>query len=89
MNGFYAADARDLNTIKDAQFDASLMLGPMYHLQQENERIKAIKELNRVTKKKELCLLPLCLELTHFYIFNYPLRIGNQIINMDSINSFF
>lgn len=27
------------------------MLGPMYHLQKENDRIKAVEELHRVTKK--------------------------------------
>ncbi|NHM33708.1 class I SAM-dependent methyltransferase [Neobacillus terrae] len=46
---------------KDEQFDSSLMLGPMYHLQ-ENDRIKAIKELKRVTKKMDWFLLLLCLE---------------------------
>lgn len=54
FNGFYAADARNLDMLEDNQFDASLMLGPMYHLQQENDRIKAIQELHRVTKKNGL-----------------------------------
>jgi len=51
FHGFYAADARDLSFLKDQQFDASLMLGPLYHLQEESNRIKAVKELYRVTKK--------------------------------------
>ncbi|MBO0992891.1 class I SAM-dependent methyltransferase [Bacillus sp. SD088] len=54
FNGFYAADARELKMIEDEQFDSSLMLGPMYHLQEENDRIMAVKELNRVTKKNGL-----------------------------------
>lgn len=49
--GFYIADACNLSMLDDEQFDASLMLGPMYHLQKEKDRIKAVKELNRVTKK--------------------------------------
>jgi ubiquinone/menaquinone biosynthesis C-methylase UbiE len=40
--------------IKDEQYDVSLMLGPMYHLQEEKDRIKALKELKRVTKKNGL-----------------------------------
>ncbi|VXB12073.1 Methyltransferase (fragment) [Bacillus sp. 349Y] len=56
FNGFYAADARELNMIKDEQYDVSLMLGPMYHLQEEKDRIKALKELKRVTKKNGLVL---------------------------------
>ena len=37
FNGFYTADARELNMIKDEQYDAALMLGPMYHLQEETQ----------------------------------------------------
>ncbi|MEX1030715.1 MAG: class I SAM-dependent methyltransferase [Paenibacillaceae bacterium] len=45
------ADARDLSMFPDHTFDASLMLGPMYHLQTEDDRDKAITELFRVTKE--------------------------------------
>lgn len=46
-----AADARNLYLFEDEQFDASLMLGPMYHLQDEIGRNQAIEELSRVTKR--------------------------------------
>ncbi|UNL83046.1 class I SAM-dependent methyltransferase [Priestia koreensis] len=48
---FHVADARDLSHFSDEVFDASLALGPMYHLQEKEDRNKAIKELYRVTKK--------------------------------------
>ncbi|MFJ8067100.1 class I SAM-dependent methyltransferase [Psychrobacillus sp. NPDC096426] len=51
FEGFYAVDARELKMLEDEQFDASLMLGPMYHLQEEKDRVKAVQELYRVTKK--------------------------------------
>ncbi len=50
FDGFHARDARDLNGLEDEGFDAALMLGPMYHLQQEADREQAIRELHRVTK---------------------------------------
>lgn len=50
FDGFHVADARDLSKLQDEQFDASLALGPMYHLQKEQDRNLAIQELNRVTK---------------------------------------
>ncbi len=50
FDGFYAADARDLSMFCDEHFHASLMLGPMYHLQKEKDRKQAIRELHRVTK---------------------------------------
>lgn len=50
FKGFHIADARNLNVFSDQQFDASLMLGPLYHLQEELDRIAAVQELYRVTK---------------------------------------
>jgi len=52
--GFFTTDARDLSIFPDEQFDAALMLGPLYHLQDELDRIKAVKELHRVTKQNGL-----------------------------------
>lgn len=51
FEGFHVMDARNLSVLQDEQFDASLALGPMYHLQGEQDRIQAIQELHRVTKK--------------------------------------
>lgn len=45
-------NATNLNGIANEVFDASLMLGPLYHLQKEEERVKAVAELFRVTKKE-------------------------------------
>ncbi len=50
FNGFYTTDARDLSQFSDNQFDAALMLGPLYHLQTTEDRNKAVSELHRVTK---------------------------------------
>ncbi|WP_037287941.1 class I SAM-dependent methyltransferase [Saccharibacillus sacchari] len=50
FDGFHTRDARDLEGIPNEHFDAALMLGPMYHLQQEKDRVRAIQELYRVTK---------------------------------------
>ena len=50
FDGFHARDARDLNGLEEGSFDASLMLGPLYHLQQEEDRDLAVRELHRVTR---------------------------------------
>lgn len=44
-------NAIDLSIYKDEQFDAILLFGPLYHLLDESERVKCIKEVNRVLKK--------------------------------------
>lgn len=51
FNGFHTLNATHLEGISDQSYDASLMLGPLYHLQQEEERIAAVSELHRVTKQ--------------------------------------
>jgi ubiquinone/menaquinone biosynthesis C-methylase UbiE len=45
-----AGDARCLE-YADNTFDLVLMLGPLYHLVDKNDRVEALKEANRVVKK--------------------------------------
>ena len=72
FNEFLVADARNLGQLADAQFDAALMLGPMYHLQNEEDRILAVTELNRVTKKDGLVFVAFMPRSKH--IFNSLMR---------------
>ncbi|UYO03475.1 class I SAM-dependent methyltransferase [Paenibacillus sp. PSB04] len=50
FRGIHVADARDLGRFEDGRFDAVMMLGPLYHLQQEEDRKQAARELFRVVK---------------------------------------
>ena len=50
FRGFHSLNAKHLQGIPDESFDASLMMGPLYHLQVEADRIAAVSELYRVTK---------------------------------------
>lgn len=43
-------NALDLNMLKDNTFDITLMLGPMYHLYTEADKLQALSEALRVTK---------------------------------------
>ncbi|MFD2444390.1 class I SAM-dependent methyltransferase [Bacillus sp. CGMCC 1.16607] len=65
FDGFYSADARELIMIKDEQYDGTLMLGPMYHLQEEEDRVKAVQELFRVTKKNGLVFVAFMPRIRH------------------------
>lgn len=42
-------DARDLHEAEDS-FDAVLLLGPLYHLTERNDRVRALEEAVRVTR---------------------------------------
>lgn len=51
FGGFHVRNAVCLEGLADQAYDAALMMGPMYHLQREEERASAVKELHRVTKQ--------------------------------------
>lgn len=88
FDGFYVADARELTNLADNQFDASLMLGPMYHLQEANDRIKAVKELNRVTKKDGIVFVAFMSRIRHVFSSLMSPENWKPNNNMDSILQF-
>lgn len=47
----WSGDARDLHFLDDESFDITLIFGPLYHLHSEEDKLKALSEAKRVTKK--------------------------------------
>ena len=45
------ANATDLSMFKDDEFDVTIMFGPMYHLYSKQDKLKALSEAKRITKK--------------------------------------
>lgn len=45
------ASAVDLPMFQDDEFDVSILFGPMYHLYSKEDRIKALSEAKRITRK--------------------------------------
>ncbi|CAM4001348.1 class I SAM-dependent methyltransferase [Lederbergia lenta] len=88
FEGLYAADARELKMIKDEQFDGALMLGPMYHLQVEQDRIKAVKELYRVTKKNGIVFVAFMPRVRHIFTSLLSPENWKPNDNMDNIIQF-
>ena len=50
-------NALRLKKLEDEQFDVTLLFGPMYHLFSEEDRLKALSEAKRVTKKGGIILV--------------------------------
>lgn len=50
FRGFHVLNATELSLLSNEQYDGVLMLGPLYHLQEEEDRNQAVRELHRVTK---------------------------------------
>lgn len=80
LAGVHSLNALDLSTLADAQFDAVLMMGPLYHLLDIAERQQAIAEAKRVLKTGGLIFAAF---ITRFATFrdaaaNFPAWIAND-----------
>lgn len=53
----YQGTALDLSRFKEESFDITLVFGPMYHLYTIEDKIKALNEAKRVTKKGGIILV--------------------------------
>jgi len=62
------SDARDLAGIESDRFDAVLLMGPLYHLQEASDRMAAIREAQRVLKPGGTVIATF---ITRFCIFVY------------------
>lgn len=54
-------NALDLSKFEDNTFDIVLVLGPMYHLYTDNDKLKALTEAVRVTKQGGYILVAYCM----------------------------
>ncbi len=54
-------NAVDLSFIEDNTYDITLLLGPMYHLYTEEDKLKALSEAIRVTKKGGIIFAAYCM----------------------------
>ena len=57
----YQGNALKLKKFADETFDLTLLFGPMYHLYNEQDKIQALNEAKRVTKKGGYILVAYCL----------------------------
>ena len=53
----WQGDARKLPFLDDETFDITLLFGPLYHLHGDNEKLKALAEARRITKKGGIILV--------------------------------
>ena len=67
-------NAKNLSMIKDNTYNLTLLFGPMYHLISKEEKIKAINEAKRITKKNGIIMIAYCMNdyaiITHGFIDN-------------------
>lgn len=64
-------DAIDLFNIESDKYDITLLLGPMYHLYTEEDKISALSEAIRVTKKGGIVFVAYCNNDISVYHFGF------------------
>lgn len=57
----HQGNALDLSQFADESFDITLVLGPMYHLYTKEDKLQAMKEAIRVTKKGGYIFIAYCM----------------------------
>lgn len=89
FRGFHVLNATYLDGISSNTFDASLMMGPLYHLQKEDEREAAVRELHRVTKYNGTVFVAFQSRMRMLLTSMLYPRFWKPNDNMESINKFF
>ena len=70
----WQGDARDLHFLPDESFDITLLFGPMYHLHSDEDRLLALNEAKRVTKKGGFILVAYL--MNEYAVLSYCFREG-------------
>lgn len=68
-------NATDLSCFEEETYDVTLLLGPMYHLYTDSDKIMALSEALRVTKKGGILITAYC--ISDASIICYGFRGGN------------
>lgn len=80
------ASATDLHFQKDASVDCVLMLGPLYHLVDNEDRMRAVHEANRVLKKGGLLFAAGINRLAILHeIFNSSRFFGESKVSIETL----
>jgi len=70
----WQGDARNLSFLPDEKFDITLLFGPMYHLHSDEDRLAAMMEAKRVTKKGGIILVAYV--MNEYAVLSYCFREG-------------
>lgn len=85
----YVGNAIDLSKFNNDTFECVILFGPMYHLISKEEKIKALKEAYRITKKNGFIFIQYCMNdyavIMHGFIDKY---IKNAFIDNKIDNKF-
>ncbi|MGN1275632.1 MAG: class I SAM-dependent methyltransferase [Floccifex sp.] len=87
----FQGNAIDLHRFDDESFDCTLVLGPLYHLKEKKQRIQALQEAKRVTKKNGIVMVAYVMNdysvIQHAFIDGHILECLDQLDDQFQIHS--
>lgn len=78
----YQGNALKLKRLPDDAYDITLLLGPMYHLHSMEEKVTALKEAMRVTKKGGYIFVAYV--MSDYAVIKYGFMEGNILSSMEN-----
>lgn len=82
----YQGNALDMSRFNDESFDITLLLGPMYHLFNKEDKIKALKEAKRITKKDGCILVAYCMNEATIIQYVFGCNKLNELMDFKMIS---
>lgn len=84
----YQGTALNLSRFEDDSFDVTLVFGPMYHLHAFDDKVKALNEARRVTKKDGIIFVAYCMNEYSVITYGFKERhikesISKKVISKD------
>lgn len=79
------ANALDLSALPDEAFDLTMLLGPMYHLYTKEDKLKALGEAVRVTKKGGRILVAYCMNEATVIQYVFGKNNRRQVLDMNML----
>ncbi len=78
-------NAVNLSALPDGAFDVTLLLGPMYHLYTRAEKIRALSEAVRVTKRGGYILVAYCMNEPTIIQYVFGLNKLHEVMDLNMV----
>ena len=83
----HQGNALDLSFLPDESFDVTMVLGPLYHLFTQEDKLKALKEAVRVTRKDGYILVAYCMNEPTIIQYAFGGHQISELINADMLTA--
>ncbi len=85
----WPGDARDLHFLQDNSFDLTLLFGPLYHLHNQKDMLKAFEEAKRVTRPNGIIMASYIMNEYSIITYCFKQKHIKEVLNKGTITDDF